>query len=307
LCWSRRPRVGAILSPRARLSTNVSQNKNPRGAAIDIQAVTEVIEEAALTLVLPRFSRLSVEEVEAKATAGDPADVVTVVDREVEAHLSKALTALRPSAAVIGEEAAHHRPDLLRLLSSDEPLWLIDPIDGTKNFAAGHSGFGVMVAYVMEGRAQAAWVVLPARHQMFVAEVGSGAFVNGERIRVPSAPQEMRARGAVLVRYMPEGLGETVTDALQGRVQMQRPSGCAAVEYTDVLRGVVDFVIYYRLLPWDHAAPALVLTEAGGLVSHISGQSYTARSANQLTLVARGVGTASRLRAWLRPHVPAGS
>jgi fructose-1,6-bisphosphatase/inositol monophosphatase family enzyme len=217
------------------------------------------------------------------------------------------LTALGPSAAVIGEEAVHYRADLLRLLSSDEPLWLIDPIDGTKNFAAGDSGFGLMVAYVREGRAQAAWVLLPARHQMFVAEVGSGAFVNGERIRVPPAPQETCDRGAVLVRYMPNGLGETVTNALQRRIRMQRPSGCAAVEYTDVLRGVVDFVIYYRLLPWDHAAPALVLTEAGGLVNHIGGQPYTARSANRLTLVARDAGTASRLLGWLRPHVPVGS
>lgn len=275
--------------------------------AINIQAVTGFIEEAARTLVLPRFSRLSVDEVEAKTTLGDPEDLVTIVDREVEAHLSKALTALAPSTAVIGEEAAHHRPGLLRLLASDQPLWIIDPIDGTKNFAAGDSGFGVMVAYVVEGRAQAAWLVLPARRQTFVAEAGSGAFVNGERIRVPSAPQKSSWRGAVLGRYMPDRLGETVTDALYGRVRMRPPSGCAAIEYTDILRGLGDFVIYYRLLPWDHAAPALLLTEAGGLVSHISGQSYTARSESQLTIVARDVGTAEQLRAWLRPRVPASS
>lgn len=275
--------------------------------AIDIQAVTGLIEEAARTLVLPRFSRLSVDDVETKTTPGDPEDLVTIVDREVEAHVSEALTALTPSAAVIGEEAAHHRPELLRSLASDQPLWVIDPIDGTKNFAAGDSGFGVMVAYVVEGRAQAAWLVLPARRQTFVAEAGSGAFVNGERIRVPSAPQEVRSRGAVLVRYMPDGLGEAVTAALDGRVLMRPPSGCAAIEYTDILRGLGDFVIYYRLLPWDHAAPALVLTEAGGLVSHLSGQPYTARSQSQLTIVARDAVTVDQLRAWLRPDVSASS
>ena len=198
--------------------------------AIDIQAITNVIEEAARTLVLPRFSRLSADEVEAKATPGDPEDLVTIVDREVETHLSRALAELTPSAAVIGEEAAHHRPELLQLLASDQPLWVIDPIDGTKNFAAGDSGFGIMVAYVVEGRAQAAWLVLPARRQTFVAEAGSGAFMNGERIRVPLAPQDSSSRGAVLVRYMPNGLGGTVTDALHGRVRMNPPSGCAAIE-----------------------------------------------------------------------------
>ena len=257
-------------------------------------------------LVLPRFSRLSAADVESKATLGDPADLVTVVDREVEAHLSHALTALTPSATVIGEEAAHHRPELLRLLASDQPLWVIDPIDGTRNFAAGDSGFGIMVAYVVEGRARAAWLVLPALGQTFVAETGSGAFVNGERIRVRSAPLESPARGAVLVRYMPEGLGEAVGDALHGRVRIQPSSGSAAIEYTDILKGLADFVIYYRLLPWDHAAPALILTEAGGRVSHVSGQSYTARSANQLTIVARDVGIAGQLCAWLRSHVPLG-
>ena len=275
--------------------------------AVDIQAVTGFIEEAARTLVLPRFSRLSADEVEAKATPGDPEDVVTIVDREVETHLSRVLAAVIPSAAIIGEEAAHYRPELLQLLASDQPLWVIDPIDGTKNFAAGDSGFGIMVAYVVEGQAQAAWLVLPARRQTFVAEAGSGAFMNGERIRVPSAPQESRSRGAVLVRYMPDGLGDTVTDALHGRVLMNPPSGCAAIEYTDILRGLSDFVVYYRLLPWDHAAPALILTEAGGRVGHFSGQPYTARSESQLTIVARGVGVSDQLCAWLRPHVPRGS
>ncbi|MGE0450569.1 MAG: inositol monophosphatase [Vicinamibacterales bacterium] len=274
---------------------------------LDIQAVTNCLEETARTLVLPRFSRLSADEVVAKATPGDPDDVVTIVDREVETHLSRVLAALIPSTAIIGEEAAHHRPALLQRLASDQPLWLIDPIDGTKNFAAGDGGFGIMVAYVVEGQAQAAWVVLPARCQTFVAEAGSGTFVNGERIRVPSAPQERRSRGAVLVRYMPDGLGHTVTDALHGHVLMNPPSGCAAIEYTDILRGVNDFVVYYRLLPWDHAAPALILTEAGGRVGHVGGQPYTARSDSQLTIVARDIGVSDQLCAWLRPHVPRGS
>jgi fructose-1,6-bisphosphatase/inositol monophosphatase family enzyme len=271
---------------------------------IDIQAVTNVIEEAARTLVLPRFCRLSADDVESKATAGDPDDMVTIVDRDVETYLSKELAALDPSAAVIGEEAAHQRPELLRLLASDQPLWIIDPIDGTKNFAAGNSAFGVMVAYVVHGLTHAAWIVLPARRRTFVAEAGSGTFVNGARIRISAAPQEGSPRGAVLGRYMPEGLRDAVSGALHGRVRMTPPSGCAATEYTDILSGLGDFVIYYRLLPWDHAAPALILTEAGGVVSHINGDLYSARSKNQPTIVARDVSTATRIRDWLRPHLP---
>lgn len=192
------------------------------------------------------------------------------------------------------------------MLNSDRALWLIDPIDGTKNFAAGESGFGVMVAYVVRGHAQAAWLVLPARGQTFVAEVGSGAFLNGERIRVAPTRTESRTRGAVLVRYMPGTLGDAVVKALHRRVEICRPSGCAAVEYTDILQGVGDFVVYYRLLPWDHAAPALVLTEAGGQVAHTDGRPYCARSESQVTIIARDIEVTDRLRMWLAAHAPAG-
>lgn len=273
--------------------------------AIDIQEVTALIEEAAQTLVLPRFARLSTDEVEAKATIGDPEDVVTIVDREVEAHLTRGLAFLTPSAVVIGEEAASHRPELLDALASDQPLWLIDPIDGTKNFVAGDSGFGIMVAYLVEGLTRAAWVALPARRQTFVAEEGSGAFLNGNRVRVASA-HEGRPRGSVFVRYMPGSLGKTVTDALDGHVEIIRPSGSAAVEYTETLTGLRDFVLYYRLLPWDHAAPAFVLAEGGGHVGHFNNQPYTARSASQLTIVARDRALHGEVRDRLRTHLPSG-
>jgi fructose-1,6-bisphosphatase/inositol monophosphatase family enzyme len=266
---------------------------------LDIEAVTSVIEEAAQTLVLPRFARLAPDEIEAKASPGDAEDIVTVVDREVEAHLSRALIALVPSAAVLGEEAAHQQPELLRLLGSDRPLWVIDPIDGTKNFAEGNNGFGIMVAHVVKGSTRAAWLILPARRQTFVAEEGSGSFLNGKRIRVPPAPADGDLRGSVLVRYMPGRMGDAVTGALKGRVVMNRPAGCAAVEYTDVLEGRSDFVVYYRLLPWDHAAPVLILDEAGGHVTHFEGQSYTPRSLSQLTFVVRDTGIADQLRAWV--------
>jgi fructose-1,6-bisphosphatase/inositol monophosphatase family enzyme len=270
---------------------------------VDIEAVTGIIEEAAQTLVLPRFARLEAGEIEAKSTPGDAEDIVTIVDREVEAHLSRALRALDPSAAVLGEEAAHQQPELLRLLDTDQPLWVIDPIDGTRNFAAGDSGFGIMVAYVVSGATRLAWIVLPARRQTFVAEVGSGATLNGSRIRVGPASVRGAVRGAVLVRYMPEMLREAVSGALAERVVIKRPAGCAAIEYTDVLGGRSDFVVYYRLLPWDHAAPSLILIEAGGQVSHLNGKEYTARSQSQVTFVVRNAEVSDQLRAWVRSRV----
>jgi len=269
----------------------------------DIDAVTHLVDEIAQTAILPRFRRLGREDVEHKSTAADPDDIVTVVDRDVEERLTLALKALVPSAPVIGEEAVHARSELLNVRASDGPFWLVDPIDGTRNFARGDDGFGVMLAWVVEGRAQAAWILLPARGQIFVAEAGSGAFLNGVRTTVPLQPISGLPRGALLVRYMPGSLAETVTRAMRGHCHEVGPSGCAAVEYTDILGGKTDFVVYYRLLPWDHAAPALILVESGGRVEHLNGTPYSARSENQPTVVARDAGVSGHVRRCLALHL----
>lgn len=152
-----------------------------------------------------------------------------------------------------------------------------------------------MVAYAVSGAARAAWILLPARRQLFVAEAGSGAFLNGAPIRTRPAPKEALPRGVAMTRYMPNGLGESVMRALGSGHRPVAPSGCAAIEYTDIVAGRRDFVIYYRLLPWDHAAPALILTEAGGCVRHVSGRDYSVRSENQPTVVARDRATADMI------------
>jgi fructose-1,6-bisphosphatase/inositol monophosphatase family enzyme len=193
------------------------------------------------------------------------------------------------------------------LIATDQPLWIVDPIDGTKNFARGLDGFGVMVSRVQAGRTLAAWVMLPARGAMFVAEAGSGAWLNGERIRVPAAGTSTAPRGALMVRYMPPDTRAHVTQvAREAHFDVVADSVCAAVEYTEILRGEKDFAVYYRLLPWDHAAPALILTEAGGCVAHLDGAPYTVRSDHQVTVVARSLGVSAHLRACLGSRPAAG-
>ena len=130
-----------------------------------------------------------------------------------------------------------------------------------------------MVAWVVAGRTQAAWIALPARRQLLVAELGSGSFLDGERMRIPRATDGDPPRGVIMSRYMPSDLGETVARRMEGRFRPTQPTGSAAIEYTDILKGERDFVVYYRLLPWDHAAPALILAEAGGCVAHVAGGS----------------------------------
>lgn len=262
-----------------------------------IDTITALIAEASERLILPRFRHLRPEDIEDKSTSPDREDLVTAVDRDVEAWLSGQLVRLEPGATVIGEEAVHARPDLVDLLATDQPLWIVDPIDGTKNFARGFDGFGVMVSRVQAGQTLAAWVMLPARGDMFVAEAGAGTWLNGERLRVPASAPPEAPIGSLFVRYMPAGLRASVTGIAADRFAIVSDSACAAVEYTEIVRGRQDFAVYFRLLPWDHAAPALILTEAGGRVDHLSGVAYSVRSENQVTVVARSPGVSVQVRA----------
>lgn len=275
--------------------------------SFDIDTVTALLRDVARDVVLPRFRMLRDDEIERKMTASDPEDIVTIVDRRVEARVTAALREIDPEARVVGEEAVHQDPDLLRHLSADEPVWLLDPIDGTKNFARGLDGFGIMLARLRHGLAQAAWVFLPARRQMFVAEAGSGAFLDGARLTVPETSASALPRGTVHTRYMPATLAAALRVAGDGNHVPAPDTGASAIEYTAILRGERDFGVYYRLLPWDHAPAALILTEAGGRVDHLDGSPYTARSTSQVTVVAVSDAVSGAVRAWLRSAVNDGT
>lgn len=265
----------------------------------DIDAVTRLIEQVGRDVILPKFNALAADDIERKLSADDGDDLVTVVDRAAEARLAEGLTAVMPGVPVIGEEATHHQPELRALLDADAAAWVVDPIDGTRNFASANEDFGIMVSWVVAGHVRAAWIHLPAHGVTFVAEEGRGTFRNGLRVRVPASAGAPPYRGAFSVRFMPSAERERVLARVAGRYHDIGSSGAAAVAYTDILQGRSDFLTYYRLLPWDHGAPALILTEAGGAVEHLDGQPYSIRSANQVTVVARSAAIAREVRGWI--------
>jgi fructose-1,6-bisphosphatase/inositol monophosphatase family enzyme len=197
----------------------------------------------------------------------------------------------------------HGDPRILDRLASDKPVWLLDPIDGTRNFVAGDDGFGIMLAYVSYGVTRAAWVCLPARSEMFVAELGGGVLRNGVRMRIPSESIPTMPRGAFHTRYMPPQVRAATAIQSAGRVVAQTDARSAAIEYTDILCGRRDFAIYYRLLPWDHAAPGLIVAEGGGWSGHLDGSPYSPRSVDQMTVVASSRGLADRISSWLNPGI----
>jgi len=191
----------------------------------------EVLREVAQREIAPRFQQLAPSDVFRKPSAEDPHDVVTAADRAAEAELTLRLPELVPGSTVVGEEAVAADASVLARLRGSAPVWVVDPLDGTKNFAAGHGPFGSMVALVERGTLLAAGIYLTEGDNLFLAERGLGAFHNGERIllRIPATGV---LKGTVNVRYMPPDLAEPLNARAALHTQVA-PVFCAAHEYTE--------------------------------------------------------------------------
>ena len=222
---------------------------------------------AAERSILPRWRNLAEHEIEEKAND----DLVTIADREVEQFLTEALDRLAPGVAVVGEEAAHSDASVLDRLTG--ACWIIDPIDGTSNFAKGHGHFATMVALADGGETIAAWIYDPQRDRMCRARRGDGAFIDEQRITA-CASGSHPTRLAAMTRYMaPEQRALFETEIAPHFALVEAP-GSAAEQYPLVALREHDIAIYERVLPWDHAAGCLFLNEAGGRCARHDGTPY---------------------------------
>lgn len=231
-------------------------------------AVDGLMRKVGRDVVMRHFRALGVGDIEEKA----PGDPVTIADREAEARLSDALRRIVPGSVVIGEEAVAADPALLARVC-DERVWIVDPIDGTANYAAGRTPFAVMVAYAERGVVQAGWVLDPVTGRMCHGALGAGAYLNNLPVRTSPATSG-RPRAALGTRYLPETMREDIRARAEGRLQPVSIPHCAGEQYAQLVIGGVDVALFWRALPWDHAPGALFLTEAGGRIARADGMPY---------------------------------
>lgn len=256
---------------------------------IDVDAVAALIAEVAAEEIQPRFRKLAAHEQREKS----PGDIVTIADERAEAALTPRLLDLVSGSIVIGEEAAAKDPELVTRLSRDQVAWIVDPVDGTANFAAGKPDFCSMVALVRGDELIASWIHLPNTGQTAVAEHGGGARFGGRvlpRLRADgSRPTGVLAVGK---RSNPDLFERT--RALHRDVRQIASLRCAGLDYLRLARGELDFVLFGRAWPWDHAPGVLLVAETGGVGSHGDGSPYRPSE----TLVAPGVLTARSPKLW---------
>lgn len=232
------------------------------------RGICNLLRQVGDDVLLRHYRKLTSADIVEKS----PGDLVTIADRESEIRLSEGLAALLPDAAIVGEEASASDPTVLDRLG-DRLCWIIDPLDGTNNFAAGKPPFGILVALAADGETQAGWLYDPLARRLCQALRGSGAWINGERVTARESSGE-RPIAAISLLFLDPAARESMKQRISGAYALVDIPRCAAEQYPRLVLGENDISIFERTLPWDHAAGILFLNEAGGRAARRDGAPY---------------------------------
>ncbi len=230
-------------------------------------AMHSLLAEVSRKAILPHYQALANHQITNKAAD----DVVTIADHAAEEMLSEGLAKIIPGLAIVGEEAAHDDASVLERLSGD--CWIVDPLDGTNNFAAGKPPFGILIAMASAGEAHTGWIYDCLSDRLCIAHHGKGAFIGNEKISARTTGQDPPI-AAISTVFMDPAQRAAVMEQIAPHYTMVDIPRCAAEQYPRLALGINDVSIFERTLAWDHAAGALWLNEAGGKAARLDGSPY---------------------------------
>ena len=250
------------------------------------EPVVALMRQVARDVVMPRFRNLAADEIAEKAAD----DFVTIADKESELRLSEGLSAILPEAGIIGEEACAADPAILDC-AGEGLNWIIDPIDGTGNFAAGNPPFGIMVALADAGTTLAGWILDPLTGRLCHALLGGGSHIDGQAVRAKESGGDLPI-AALAVYFMTAEERADIQRRAEDAFAVVDIPRCAAEQYPRLVLGQNDVSVFARTLPWDHAAGTLFVNEAGGCCQRLDGTPYVVGD------LRRGLLGASSPRLW---------
>ncbi|UJW87662.1 inositol monophosphatase family protein [Devosia sp. SL43] len=241
----------------------------------DVNDLVEILRDAGRQEIAPRFRNLDEGDIDQKTSA---IDLVTQADLGAERLITDALRARFPDAMILGEEAYAVDHRIMSGLADAELAFVIDPVDGTFNFAAGNGLFGSILAVVRHGETVAGIICDPLLGDVLVAERGAGAHIrrpDGQsRVARVAPPAPLDELISVMTwSYLEEPLRSRVA-ANMAKVRMSMAYGCSAYEYWMVATGRAHFSGSQIMMPWDHLAGVLIHQEAGGYSARFDGTPY---------------------------------
>lgn len=259
-----------------------------------LQRVRTLLMEGARAELLPRFREIA-------RTVKPDGSIVTAADTAMQAYIQAALAAEWPQYSFLGEEQTAEEQTAV-LAQTAVGCWCLDPLDGTSNFANGVPFFGVSLALLEHGRQRYAWIYDPMRDECFTAVAGGGVFLN-DTVLVP------RRRGRPLGQSIAVVDFKRLAPRLAGRLAQsppygsQRNLGSCALEWCWLAAGRVQVYVHGGQKPWDYAAGALILQEAGGVSATLNGDSILNTPLLPKSVVAAADPQLFDLwQAWLRLH-----
>lgn len=246
-----------------------------------------LVRRAAKAEIMPRFRNLDMGHI---STKSGRFDLVTEADTATEAMLARGLQQMFPHALIVGEEATSSDDSLRGQIAEAELCFILDPVDGTWNFANGLALFGVIVAIARFGKPVLGLLYDPMMDDWIIADEASPArfvrnFGGGRKISVSQGAPLSEMQGYIHLYLLDEDKRAEMAAALPefGRTQALR---CSCHEYRTLARGGMDFMISGTMTPWDHAAGVLICQQAGGTVKMLDGSDYNASITDGYVLAA---------------------
>lgn len=239
-------------------------------------ALIDILRKAARSEIMPRYRRLDDDAIATKTSASD---LVTIADQRAEAQIGTAIAKLIPGITIVGEEAVADQPTLVDQIGQADKVAIIDPVDGTWNYANGLPLFGVILAIVEQGKTTFGVLYDPVMDDWIYAHAGQGAIYAASdgtqnRLGASAGRDVSELTGFVPMALFSQSQRTGMTRALApfARTSSLR---CSCHEYRLMAEGRVDFALSGLLKPWDHAAGELIFREAGGHAAMLSdGSAY---------------------------------
>jgi myo-inositol-1(or 4)-monophosphatase len=235
--------------------------------SIEQHALQQIIRAVGQEELLPRFARV-------EASAKADGSIVTEADLVVQEILTQKLQALYPGSLVLGEEMPESEQQ--RLLASDKPLWCLDPLDGTTNFAAGIPYFCISVALLENANVVLGLVYDPVRDELFHADVSTPAMLNGkqlDQIRNKQTTDAMSLKQSIALvdfKRLPAELASRMVSA--PAYKSQRSFGSVALDWCWLASARVQVYLHGRANLWDYAAGQFIFQQGGGHSCTLAGE-----------------------------------
>lgn len=265
-------------------------------------SLINIVRRAAKAEIMPRFRNLTEGQISAKS---GPQDLVTEADTSAEAMIARGILGLFPNAVVLGEETAVDNPDLRARAARAELAFIVDPVDGTWNFAHGLPLFGVILAVTRFGKPIFGMLYDPVTDDWITASEDSPALQSEIAAPAKTLATSRGGKPAALAGYghlslMPPEERQALAPLLADFARFDSLR-CSCHEYRLMAQGAVDFVLSGKLNPWDHAAGVLICQRAGGVARFLDGRDYDIGISDGHLLTASNEPTWTALRDLLAP------